>query len=441
MDSTPLRVCIVTFGCQMNRLDSRLLKGRLDEAGYDLCESPEGADAVLYNTCSVREHAENRVFSHLGSYRNRAEDEDGFVLGVIGCMAQRLGDHIRQRFPFVDLVCGTHAFLRVPEYLRAILAGEGPVVDLEGEGRVEFQRDPCMRRSHHSAFVSVMRGCDNYCAYCIVPYVRGREVSRPLPDVMQEVRTLAADGVREVTFLGQNVNSYGAGLEKPVDLADLLEEADEVEGLERIRFVTSQSKDMTERILAAVGERDKVCEHLHLPAQSGSDPVLARMNRGYAAADYRNVVARARELIPGVELASDFIVGFPGETDEDFRRTLALLEEVRFQQSFMFKYSPRPGTAAARLEDDVPAEVKKERHRILLEAQERVDLERRAALVGREVEVLVDGVSKKDSSNLSGRTRRNDIVVFKGPESLAGRLRRVRITDHTALTLFGKLPG
>ena len=441
MNTEPTRVCIVTFGCQMNKLDSQVLRGRLARAGFELCEEPDAADVVLYNTCSVREHAENRVFSHLGTYRARAERNPDFVLGVLGCMAQRLGAEIRQRFPFVDLVCGTRAFVRVPELLRGIMDGGGPVVDVAMDAPVRFDRAACMRESGHSAYVSIMRGCTNFCAYCIVPHVRGPEVSRAPDDVVDEVRRLAEGGVREITLLGQNVNSYGRDLDGDVNLAALLEGMNKVPGLARIRFVTSHPRDMTAELLDAVGRLDKVCEHLHVPPQSGSDAVLRRMNRGYTARDYRHLVDSARRRVPGVALAGDFIVGFPGETEEDFEETLRLLRDVRFQQCFVFKYSPRPGTKAAGWEDDVPDEVKRRRHRQMLDAQELVDTERRAAMVGSKTEVLVDGPSKQDASNLSGRTRQNDIVVFRGSEDLTGELVTLELTDSTALTLFGSLVG
>ncbi len=442
MPRTPPSVCLVTFGCQMNKLDSQLLRGELARAGFALSDEPDRADVVLYNTCSVRDHAENRVLSHLGAWRRRARRDEGFVLGVLGCMAQRMGRQLVERFGHVELVCGTRAFLRVPEYLRHVLAGGGPIVDVAEDGPVTFSRDASMRVSPHRAFVSVMRGCDNFCSYCIVPHVRGREVSRPPGEVIDEVRRLAGEGVREVAFLGQNVNSYGLGRGgEGATLADLLAMADAVDGLERIRFVTSHPKDISDAVLEAVGSLRKVCEHLHVPPQSGSDAVLARMNRRYGAGDYRRMVERARQRIPGVELAGDFIVGFPGESEEDFAETLGLLEEARFQQAFVFKYSPRPGTRAATLADDVPDGVKRERNQALLAAQERVDTERRAAMVGREVEVLLDGPSKADAGKLSGRTRGNDIVVFAGAGALAGELARVRLTGATALTLFGELAG
>jgi tRNA-2-methylthio-N6-dimethylallyladenosine synthase len=440
MNEPATSVCIVTFGCQMNKLDSQLLRGELVRAGFGLTDDPDRADVVLYNTCSVRDHAENRVLSHLGSYRRRAEADDGFVLGVIGCMAQRLGPRLVERFGFVDLVCGTRAFLRVPEHLRRVLDGGGPVVDVSEDGCLAFERLASMRVAPHRAFVSVMRGCDSFCSYCIVPYVRGREASRPPAQVLGEVHALVEDGVREVTLLGQNVNAYGRGLPYgEASLAGLLELLDGVEGLERIRFVTSHPRDVGDDVLEAVAGLPRVCEHLHVPAQSGADPVLRRMRRGYSASEYRRMVERARQRIPGVQLASDFIVGFPGESEEDFAATLRLVEGVGFQQSFVFKYSPRPGTLAARWADDVPDAVKRERNQALLAAQERVDALRRAAMVGAEVEVLVDGPSKGDATKLSGRTRGNDIVVFEGAERLAGRLMRVRLTDSTALTLFGLL--
>lgn len=433
-------VCIVTFGCQMNKLDSQLLRGELARSGFALTDDPDCADIVLYNTCSVRQHAEDRALSHLGSYRRRAGRDDGFILGVIGCMAQRLGARLIRRFEFIDLVCGTRALLRVPRYLQRIMAGDGPVVDVEEDTALSFHRLPAMRVSPHRAYVSVMRGCDNFCSYCIVPYVRGREVSRPVREVVEEVGALAADGVREIMLLGQNVNSYGKGLDGDrVTLADLLALVNDVDGLERIRFVTSHPKDMSDAVLDAVAGLGKVCEHLHVPAQSGSDAVLRRMNRGYTAVQYRDMVSRARQKIPGVELASDFMVGFPGETDDDFEDTLDLLSEVKFQQSFVFKYSPRPPARAAQWPDDVPDEVKRERNQRLLAAQQQVDAARREGMVGREVEVLADGPSKADATKLSGRTRQNDIVVFEGADELTGRLCHVRLVDSTPLTLFGEL--
>jgi len=439
MTDPPPAVCIVTFGCQMNKLDSQLLRGELVRAGFRLTDDPDRAQVLLYNTCSVRQHAENRVLSHLGSWRRRARRDPAFVLGVIGCVAQRLGGRLVERFDHVRLVCGTRAFLRVPAHLRRILAGEGAVVDVAEDAPVRFGRDAQMRQAPRQAHVSVMRGCDNFCSYCIVPYVRGREVSRPPGEVVREVEALAADGVREVTLLGQNVGRYGRGLPgEEVTLAGLLKMLNEVDGLLRIRFVTNHPRDTSEELLRAVAGLDKVCEHLHVPPQSGADAVLARMRRGYTRADYLRMVRRARELIPDVALAGDFMVGFPGETEADFLDTLELVREVRFHQCFIFKYSPRPGTRAAPWADDVPDAVKRDRNQALLAAQEQVGTERRGAAVGRTVEVLVEGPSKSDPQKLTGRTRRNDIVVFTAAPEPAGPLCRVQVTHCTPLTLFGE---
>jgi tRNA-2-methylthio-N6-dimethylallyladenosine synthase len=430
---------IVTFGCQMNKLDSELLHGALHSRGFEPVEDPERAGVVIYNTCSVRQHAEDRVFSHLGTWRDRARRDPEFVLVVIGCMAQRLGGQIARRFDQVKLICGTRSFLRVPDYLEQIeLTGER-VIALD-EGPVAFERIPQLRTEPHHAYVSVMRGCDNYCSYCIVPYVRGRETSRPPAQILDEVRSLCDSGVVEVTLLGQSISAYGKALGGGASLAGLLAEVNAIAGLRRIRFLTSHPRDMDEGILRAVSDLDKVCEHIHMPAQSGSDAVLARMNRGYTLDHYLRLIRAGHRLAAGLEFSSDFIVGFPGETDEDFELTMSLLEGVRFQQSFVFRYSPRPETQAARQRDDVPDAVKRSRQQRLLSAQERVDTERRASLVGITVEVMSDGPNRGDArcGEFIGRTRQNDIVVFSGRDAPPGAVCRVLVEGSTALTLFGR---
>jgi len=430
---------VVTFGCQMNKLDSELLEGALLAAGLRAAPDPKQADVVIYNTCSVREHAEDRVLSHLGAWRRRAEADPAFLPGVMGCMAQRLGEKITRQFPFVRLVCGTRMFLRVPELLERIARTGETVVAVEEE---PLDLDAAQRpvRAGHRAFVSVMRGCDNFCSYCIVPYVRGREMSRRPESIVEEARRLVEAGAVEVMLLGQNTNSYGKGLGEGVDLAHLLRRVAEIKGLRRIRFITSHPKDMTEEALRAVGELENVCEQVHMPAQSGSNAVLERMNRRYTREHYLGLIETGRSLIPGVEFASDFIVGFPGETDEDFEQTLSLLREVRFQQSFIFRYSPRPGTRAARWEDDVPDEAKRERQQALLEAQGEADTERRTSLVGTALEVMCEGAnpSHPHEGRFMGRTRQNDIVVFDGEDVAPGTVCDVQIENATALTLFGR---
>ncbi len=438
---------IVTFGCQMNKLDSELLRAALEKNGMRPVRAPSDADVLIYNTCSVRQHAEDRVLSHLGGWRKRAEADSDFILGVVGCMAQRLGDEIRQQFPFVRLLCGTRSFLNVPEYIGKI-SSTGRAVTATGDRPIRIERDPAMRSEPHHAYVSIMRGCSNFCTYCIVPHVRGPERSRPETEIVDEVQRLTADGVAEVTLLGQNVNAYGRhknhsdGAEG--GLPRLLERVNAIENIKRVRFVTNHPKDMTEDILRSVADNEKVCEHLHMPIQSASDRVLKAMNRRYTRNHYLNTVEKARRIIPGIAVSSDFIVGFPGESDSDFEDTLALLRSVQFHQSYIFRYSPRPGTDAVQLADDVPDQVKRERQQALLAAQKQVDIRRRNGLVGETLEVMCHGhnTHRPEEGRLIGRSRRSDIVVFDGCNKgkiNAGDTRHVTIEKATALTLFGRI--
>lgn len=435
----PLKLHVVTFGCQMNKLDSEVAAGQLLEAGYVATERSEEADVILINTCSVRQHAEDKVWSLLGTLRALKRRNPGLIIGVIGCMAQKEREHILQRMPHVDLVCGPMELDRLPELVAAAREHAGPLLAV-GEGHVGRAPRVVRRRPNRfQAFVAVMRGCDNFCSYCIVPYVRGREVSRPLNEIVEEVQQLVADGVKEVTLLGQNVNSYGRTLGDGTTLVTLLRRLDAVKGLERLRFVTSHPKDATDELFHAMADLPSVCPHLHLPAQSGSNRVLRDMNRGYTREHYLDRIARLREIVPGVEVASDFIVGFPGETEAEFQDTLSLVEQAEFQNCFVFKYSPRAGTRAAELPDDVLWATKQERNRRLLAAQEAIMRRRNAAMVGRTVEVLVEGPSERDPTNLTGRTRANHIVAFPGDAGLAGRTVPVTIVNATALTLLGRL--
>lgn len=440
------KVFIKTFGCQMNKLDSELSIGSLLKRGYIFAEDEKDADVILLNTCSVRDKAEHKVYSQLGSLREQKEKNPGLILGVLGCMAQNEGDRIFKRMPHVNLVCGTRMFSKLPELLEEINGTNKRILAIDEDGEVNFDRLVTRRQNRYSAFVSIMRGCDNYCSYCIVPYVRGREFSRPVADIIDEVKSLADDGCKEVTLLGQNVNSYGKGLNGKVTLATLLRKLDPIEGIERIRFVTSHPRDMTKEILEAVGELPKVCEYLHMPAQSGSDKILRKMRRQYTSAHYRELVEMAKSLVPDIKIASDFIVGFPGEKGEDFEDTVRLLNDVRCQNSFIFKYSPRTGTAASEFPDDVQEETKKRRNHILLDLQKKISTEEYRKMAGKSVEVLVEGTSKSDAGRLSGRTRQNQIVAFDLPEgsnladvssSLPGKLINIDIVNSTDLTLFG----
>ncbi len=439
-NSSP-KVFIKTFGCQMNKLDTELSIGSLTKKGYSFAEDENDADVILLNTCSVRDKAEHKVYSQLGSLRNQKEKKPELILGVLGCMAQNEGDKIFKRMPHVNLVCGTRMFSKLPELLDEISGSNKRVLAIDEDGEVNFDRMVTQRQNRYNAFVSIMRGCDNYCSYCIVPFVRGREFSRAVTDIVGEVKKLADDGCKEVTLLGQNVNSYGKGLNGKVTLATLLRELDPIGGIERIHFITSHPKDMNREILEAVGELPGVCEYLHMPAQSGSDRILEKMRRQYTSAHYRELVDMARSIVPGIKIASDFIVGFPGETEEDFQETVNLLKDVRCQNSFIFKYSPRTGTAAIEFTDDVIEETKKSRNHILLELQKEISTEENRKMHGKSVEVLVEGESKSDTGRLIGRTRQNQIVAFSPPagisSSLSGTLINVEIVDSTDLTLFG----
>jgi tRNA-2-methylthio-N6-dimethylallyladenosine synthase len=421
----------------MNKLDAELALSALRRAGYEEAATPDEADVVLYNTCSVRAHAEERVYSNVGKLKSLKRRKPRLIIGILGCMAQKDGEKIFERLPHVDLVCGTREFPRIAELIEEARRADRVLACSEAAA-VSEAREISVRPDRRRAFLGIMRGCDNYCAYCVVPYVRGPEISRPITEVVDEAHRLADDGCREITLLGQNVNSYGKSFDPPAHaLADLLARLDRIAGLARVRFVTSHPKDMSREILEAVRDLPAVCEHLHMPAQSGSDRVLAAMNRSYTARGYRDLVALARELVPGIAIASDFIVGFPGETEAEFDETAALVRDLRFQNSFVFKYSTRPGTAAAKLADDVPWEEKRRRNLALLEIQSAVQLEENRKFIGQEVEVLVEGRSHRDASRLTGRLRTNQIVVFEGPEALAGELVRVRVESATPLTLAG----
>ncbi len=434
----------MTFGCQMNKLDSEMLHAALESSGWVPVDEPDDAEVLIYNTCSVRRHAEDRVMSNIGRWRKKAESNQHFMVGVVGCMAQRVGEDIMKKYPFVRFVCGTRAFLNVPQYIDEICRTGGHITALE-DSALEYERDPSAVSGHYHAYVGIMRGCSNYCTYCIVPYVRGPEVSRPIDTIVDEAGKLVESGVVEITLLGQNVNAYGRhpgnveGAEG--GLPELLGRLNQLPGLKRIRFVTSHPKDMSEDILHAVVRNPNVCEHLHMPIQSASDRVLKAMNRKYNRKNYMGIVEKAEEIIPNIALSSDFIVGFPGETDEEFQHTLSLLEHVGFQQSYIFRYSPRPGTDSEKLPDDVPDEVKRERQQILLAAQKEADIQRRRRLIGETVEVMCVGenTSQPHEGAFSGRTRHNDIVIFgeASDDTEPGGVRVVKIRDATALTLFG----
>jgi len=456
-------VHIKSFGCQMNKLDTALVVGALKKAGFGLTGSVEKADAVLINTCSVREHAEQRVLSHLGHLKHIKRNRPGLIVGVIGCMAQRLGAELLQH-DAVDFVCGPAQIPQINQLVRQALQGKEKTLAITKRIRKRTREDESQalekfesaygiedKKIPGQAFVRVMRGCDKFCSYCVVPYVRGAEVSRPPKVIIGQIKRLADNGIKQVTLLGQRVNAYKytAG-EKTYCLADLLSMTGKISGIEWIRFVTSYpSKKFFDEILQAMATLPKVCNYLHLPAQSGSDKILHAMNRGYSCNEYLDLLDKARAVVPGIAIAGDFIVGFPGETEEDFQATVDLVKKARYKNCFIFKYSPRPGTNAdTKLKDNIPAEIKKKRNIELLDIQNEISEELSRQSLNKTVKVLVEGPSKKPHLNstgsenkpqLVGRTATDYIVVFNGPWSLAGQFAKVKITKTSALTLFGEL--
>ena len=436
------RFYIRTFGCQMNEHDSERIAGLLAADGMRHTDDIEQADVVVFNTCCVRENADNKLYGHLGRVKALKERRPEVQIAVAGCLAQKDRELIVERAGHVDVVFGTHNLAHAPALLeRARL--EGPIVEILEEHEAYPSALPARRDVAHSAWVTIQIGCDNSCTFCIVPIVRGREVSRRLGDVVREIEELAADGVTEITLLGQNVNSYGrdlgAGQYAP-RFADLLRAVDAVDGIRRIRYTSPHPKDLRPETIAAMAECDAVCEHLHLPLQAGSDRTLARMHRGYTAERYLRKLAAARDLLPDLAVTTDVIVGFPGETDDDFRCTLEVVDEAAYDAAYTFVFSPRPGTPAAEMSDAlVPPEVAQERMRQLVEVVERHALRRHRARVGRVEEVLVDGPSKKDPSVLAGRSRQNKLVHFVARHGAGepGALVDVRITDAAPHWLRG----
>ncbi len=440
---TPRRFYVRTYGCQMNEHDSERIAGLLAADGMEPTDDLDAADVVVLNTCCIRENADNKLYGHLGRLKALKESKPGLQIAVGGCLAQKDRELIVQRAAHVDVVFGTHNLAHAADLLdRARF--EGPIVEILEEHEAYPSALPARRDNPHSAWVTIQLGCDNSCTFCIVPIVRGAEVSRRMGDIVHEVEELAADGVREITLLGQNVNSYGrdlgAGQYRP-QFADLLRALDAVDGLDRIRFTSPHPKDLRPETIAAMAECASVCEHLHLPLQAGSDRTLARMHRGYTAERYLARLAAARDAIPDLAVTTDLIVGFPGETDDDFELTLEVVDAAAYDAAYTFVFSPRPGTPAADMTDDfVPSEVVQERMQRLLHVVERHALVKHEARVGRTEQVLVEGPSKRASTVWSGRTRQNKLVHFE-PDvgERAGVTREVRITSAAPHFLRGGL--
>jgi len=436
------KLFVRTFGCQMNEYDSDKMADVLRAAkGFELTDRPEDADLILFNTCSVREKAQEKVFHDLGRVKPLKKARPDLLIGVGGCVASQEGAAIVARAPYVDLVFGPQTLHRLPELIDARQSSGEPQVDISFPEIEKFDRLPPARIDGPSAFVSIMEGCSKYCSFCVVPYTRGEEMSRPFEDVLTEVADLAAQGVKEVTLLGQNVNAYLGRMAdgEIADFALLLDYVSDLPGIERIRYTTSHPKEFTQRLIEAHARLEKLSPHVHLPVQSGSDRVLAGMKRGYTVLEYKAIVRRLRAARPAISISSDFIVGFPGETDQDFEATLKLVDEVGFDSSFSFVYSRRPGTPAAELSDDTPQEVKLAR---LARLQARIDAHAgliSERMVGTDQRILVEGASRRNAAELSGRTGNNRTVNFPGAPGLVGRFVDVTIIAALAHTLRGEL--
>ena len=431
------------MGCQMNEYDSdRMLDALMDAHDMSETSDPTEADLILLNTCSIREKAQEKVFSDLGRWRSLKEDNPNLVIGVGGCVASQEGDAIIKRAPYVDIVFGPQTLHRLPQMYSDIMSGKKSVVDISFPEIEKFDNLPAPTAEGPTAFVSIMEGCSKYCSFCVVPYTRGEEVSRPFDDVITEVVELAEQGVREVNLLGQNVNAYRGVMHdgEIADLALLIEYVAAVEGIDRIRFTTSHPVEFSDSLIEVYGKVPELVSHLHLPIQSGSDRVLALMKRGHTRLEYKSKIKRLKALRPGLSMSSDFIIGFPGETDQDFEDTMNLIQDIGFDHSFSFIYSARPGTPAANLADDTPQEVKKQRLNIL---QNRISQQAAAisrAMVGKKQTILVEGHSKKDATELCGRTENNRVVNFAGTSELIGQFVEVEITEALPNSLRGTLP-
>ena len=430
---------IKTFGCQMNEHDSEILAGILEKMGYAPVHDVDKADIILLNTCCVRETAEHKVFSYLGRLRSLKEKNPDLIIGVCGCMTQQEGmaSRIRHLFPYVDLVFGTHNLHRLEEYLTRISGAREHVVEIWPSPGSITEGLPIKRKAGVSAWVTIMYGCNNYCTYCIVPYVRGRESSRRPEEIIAEVKALAQNGFKEITLLGQNVNSYGKDLEERLDFAELLKRLEEIERIERIRYMTSHPRDFNDQLIETIASSSKVCEHFHLPVQAGSNKILKKMNRGYTREDYLNLVAKIKTVLPRSTITTDIMVGFPGETDDDFEQTLDLVRQVRFDSAYTFIYNTRQGTPASKMAEQVPEENKRQRIQTLIRLQNGISLEKNREYVGSTEEILVEGKKVKDELYLCGRNRGGKMVFFPGEESLIGQIVPVKIEKAHLTHLVG----
>ena len=429
---------ITTFGCQMNEHDSEIMAGMLLEKGFTPVKERKDADVAIINTCSVRENADKRFFGTLGQLKRRKQENPDFLVCVCGCMMQQqhVIDTIKAKYPWVDIIFGTHNIHQFPELVENALHEKKKQIEIWPDGGEIVENLPCRRLHKSKALVNIMFGCNNFCTYCIVPYTRGRERSRKPSEILREVRELVSDGVKEIMLLGQNVNSYKG--EGDTDFADLIYMLNDVEGLERIRFMTSHPKDLSDRLIKAFADCDKLCRNIHLPVQSGSSRILREMNRRYDKEKYLQLVEKLRETVPAITMSTDIIVGFPGETEEDFEETLDLVRRVRYDSAFTFLYSVRKGTPAETYENQIPEDVKHQRFNRLVELVNQISAEKNAAYVGTVQKVLVEGPSKTNSRTFTGRTDGFKLVNFRGDESMTGKIIDVKITKSSTFSLEGE---
>ena len=433
---------VTTFGCQMNARDSEKLVGILEEVGYVPADD-ENADFVIYNTCTVRENANNKVYGRLGYLHSLKKKNPEMIIALCGCMMQEevVINKLKESYKFVNLIFGTHNIFKFPELLYNTFQSKDMIIDIWEDTKRIVEKLPVSRKYSFKSGVNIMFGCNNFCSYCIVPYVRGRERSRLPEEIIDEIKSLVDDGVKEVMLLGQNVNSYGKGLDYDINFAKLLKKVDEIEGLERIRFMTSHPKDLSDELIEVMASSKNVCKHLHLPLQSGSSDILAKMNRHYTKDDYLRLVDKIRDKIPDIALTTDIIVGFPGETEEDFLETMDVVKQVEFDSAFTFIYSKRTGTPAAAMDNQVPEDIVKDRFDRLLEEVQSISRKKANAYTGSIQSVLVENVNSQDNTLVSGRMSNNSIVHFPGNKSLIGSIVNVRLTECKGFYYIGELDG
>lgn len=432
---------ILTYGCQMNEHDSEKIGGMLTSIGYEETDDEKNADFVIFNTCLIRENAELKVYGKLGEIKGLKRNKPDMLVAVCGCMMQKEETRKRllQKFSFVDIIFGTNTIQELPGLIYDVEINKKKSVDIIDNTELIYENMPKMRKFKYKALVNITYGCNNFCTYCVVPYVRGREKSREPNEIINEVKALAQDGCKEITLLGQNVNSYGSNLENKFTFAELLYELNKIDGIERIRFMTSHPKDLTDDLIMAIKECDKVCNHVHLPVQAGSNEILRRMNRKYTKEHYLNLVEKLKNEIPDIAITTDIIVGFPGETEDDFQETIDVVKKVQYDSAFTFLYSVREGTKAAEMEDQIPDEIKHERFDRLLEVLYPIVLERNSACIGKVYPVLVESVSKTSDNFLTGRSEHFRLVHFKGNDDLLGQIVNVKITNVKTFHMEGEI--